>query len=115
MGHPKSVPGQSNNRLTLCGMSKLLDRISYSHNHAFIQDIKLQNQRVTYCGVNAHFQDGVAEKCIRDLQDLTCTTMLHASAYWPKAFLDHLWPYALRCVNETFISAPKRLDGKSVL
>ena len=25
MGHPMSVPGQSNNRLTLCGMSKLRD------------------------------------------------------------------------------------------
>ena len=36
MGHPKSVPGQSNNRLTLCGMSKLLDRISYSHNWLLI-------------------------------------------------------------------------------
>ena len=83
--------------------------------HAFIQDIKSQNQRVTYCGINAHFQNGVAEKRIRDLQDLTHTTMLHASARWPKAFSDHLWPYALRCVNETFISAPKRLDGKSAL
>ena len=32
--------------------------------HVFIEDIKLQNQQVTYCSVNAHFQNGVAEKCI---------------------------------------------------
>ena len=37
----------------------------------FLEDIKLQNQRITYCGVNAHIQNGVAEKRIRDLQDLT--------------------------------------------
>ena len=61
----------------------------------FLEDIKLQNQRITYCGVNAHIQNGVAEKRIRDLQDLTCTAMLHASARWPKAFSTHLWPYAL--------------------
>ena len=50
-----------------------------------------------------------------DLQDLTHTAMLHASACWPKAFLNHQWLYALQCVNETHISAPKRLNGKSAL
>ena len=41
--------------------------------------------------------------------------MLHASACWPKAFSNHLWPYALQCVNETHITAPKRFDDKSAL
>ena len=81
--------------------------------YAFIENIKQQNQKVTYCIVNAHFQNGVAEKRIQDLQDLTHTAMLHASAHWPKAFSNHLWPYVLRCINnETHISVPKRLDGK---
>jgi hypothetical protein len=31
---------------------------------AFIEDIRLQNQKVTYCSVNLHFQCRVAEKCI---------------------------------------------------
>ena len=79
----------------------------------FIEDIRSQNQQITYCGVNAHFQNGVAEKRIRDLQDLTRTAMLHASARWPRAFSPHLWPYALRCVNEVLILVPKRMDGKS--
>ena len=83
--------------------------------HAFIEDIKWQNQKVTYCGINVHFQNGVAEKRIRDLQDLTPTAMLHASACWPRAFLNHLWPYTLRCINEMHISVPKRLDDKSAL
>ena len=52
----------------------------------FTNDVIQNNQQVTYCGVNAHFQNGVAEKRIQDLQDLTRTAMLHASAKWPKAF-----------------------------
>ena len=79
----------------------------------FIEDIRSENQPITYCGVNAHIQNGVAKKCIRDLQDLTGTAMLHASACWPRAFSPHLWPYALRCVNEVLILVPKSMDGKS--
>ena len=63
--------------------------------NAFIGVVFAQGQEITYCGVNAHFQNGVAEKRIRDLQDLTRTSLLHAAARWPKAILVHLWPYAL--------------------
>ena len=37
--------------------------------NGFIQACKDNNQGITYCGVNAHFQNGVAEKRIRDLQE----------------------------------------------
>jgi hypothetical protein len=30
--------------------------------------VKKQPQTISFCGVNAHFQNGVAEKIIRDLQ-----------------------------------------------
>ena len=79
----------------------------------FMKAIEEQQQSITFCGVNAHFQNGIAEKRIRDLQDLTRTVMLHASGKWPKAFASHLWPYALRCVNESMNSVPKRADGRS--
>ena len=36
--------------------------------NGFIQACKDNNQGLTYCGVNAHFQNGMAEKRIRDLQ-----------------------------------------------
>ena len=39
--------------------------------NAFIGDVFAQRQEITYCGVNVHFQNGVAEKRIWDLQDLT--------------------------------------------
>ncbi len=44
----------------------------------FKDDCKKKNQQLTFCGVNAHFQNGRAEKTIRDLQDATRTSLLHA-------------------------------------
>jgi hypothetical protein len=39
----------------------------------FMELIRRERQSITFCGVNAHFQNGVAEKRIRDLQDMTHT------------------------------------------
>ena len=69
-------------------------------NNGFIQACKLQNQRLTYCGVNAHFQNGIAEKQIRDLQEQARIMLLHAINQWPNMLSIHLWPYAFRHANE---------------
>ena len=46
--------------------------------NAFIADCKAERQGLSYCGVNTHFQNGVAERRIRDLQEQTRTSMLYA-------------------------------------
>ena len=46
--------------------------------NAFIADCKAQRQGLLYCGVNTHFQNRVAERRIRDLQEQTRTSMLYA-------------------------------------
>ena len=38
--------------------------------NAFRESILRAHQGLSFCGVNAHFQNGIAEKRIRDLQDL---------------------------------------------
>ena len=45
-------------------------------NKGFIENSQLSNQCLTYCGVNAHFQNGIAEKKIRDLQEAARTSLL---------------------------------------
>jgi hypothetical protein len=53
------------------------------------------NQRVTFCGVNAHFQNGIAKKAICDLRESARKQLLHAWHQWPDALHLALWHYAL--------------------
>ena len=79
--------------------------------NGFIQACKDNNQGLTYCGVNAHFQNGVAEKRIRDLQEQARTMLLFAVHKWPKMLSMALWPYALRMANEVRNATP--LDNQN--
>ena len=49
----------------------------------------------------------VAEKRIRDLQDMARMMLLHAQRRWPQAITIHLWPYALQKANDVHNSTPK--------
>ncbi len=66
----------------------------------FMAAIKEAGQTIIFCGVNAHFQNAVAERRIRTLQDQARTMLIHAEHRWPKAIDAHLWSYALRVANE---------------
>jgi Reverse transcriptase (RNA-dependent DNA polymerase) len=73
---------------------------------AFITEIHRCGQSILYCGVNAHHQNGRAEKKIRDLQELARTMLLHARQRWPSAVTTNLWPFALRVANEVSNTTP---------
>lgn len=78
----------------------------------FTSHARKLGQRVTHCGVNAHFQNGIAERRIRDLQDRGRTMLVHAKHHWPDAIEPCLWPYAIRLANEAHNCTPIR-DGLS--
>ena len=63
--------------------------------NGFIQACKDNNQGITYCGVNAHFQNGVAEKRIRDLQEQARTMLL----------------FTVHCYNTTFVPLGRETWG----
>jgi GAG-pre-integrase domain len=44
------------------------------------EDIRRQGQSISYYGVGAHHQNGLIEKRIQDLQDLTCTCIIYAAS-----------------------------------
>ena len=81
----------------------------------FVQDVAKQGQTLSFCGVNAHFQNGIAEKRIRDLQESARKQLLHAKARWSAAVDLSLWPYALRSANHLRNSLPDDEDGSSPL
>ncbi|KAL7472405.1 hypothetical protein ACHAW6_000532 [Cyclotella cf. meneghiniana] len=83
--------------------------------NAFINHCSQWQQRHTYCGVNAHFQNGLAERAIRDITEVGRKQLLHAMARWPQVVDLALWPYALRYAVHIFNTAPVLPNGSSRL
>ena len=66
----------------------------------FHEAIKIGQQSITFCGPNAHHQNGKAESRIKDITTHAMTALLHAAHRWPEAVNAHLWPAAVeRYVN----------------
>ena len=74
--------------------------------HKWIRACAKQKQRLTFAGVNALHQNGVAERRIRELQEMAQTMMVHANRRWPQCFSMMLWPYALRMANHVYNYTP---------
>ncbi len=81
--------------------------------NAFKNSCSAKGQWLTFCGVNAHFQNGIAEKAIRDLRENARKQLLHARQRWPAAIHLALWPYALRSAGNLHNTLPVLEDGTS--
>jgi transposase InsO family protein len=52
-------------------------------------------QELSFSGVGAHHQNGVAERAIQTITNMARANMIHAQLHWPEwAFID-LWPLAM--------------------
>jgi hypothetical protein len=91
-----------------CGNGQFAD-------NAFKNSCSTKGQRLTFCGVNAHFQNGIAEKAIRNLCKSAQKQLLHACQRWPAAIHLALWPYALRSAAHLHNTLPVLEDGTSRL
>ena len=83
--------------------------------NAFISNCQAKQQSLSYCGVNAHFQNGITEQCIWDLQEQTRTSMLYAMSKWKRMVLICLWPYAMRHANDVANMTPRKGEEPSPL
>ena len=83
--------------------------------NAFMEEVRKQQQTISFCGVNSHFQNGIAEKRIRDLQEKARTALLHAQNRWKEAIHVSLWPFALTEANNVLINVPSRPNGASMI
>ena len=80
---------------------------------AFMDNVRKAGQTITFCGVGAHHQNGVAERRIRDITESACTMLLHAAHQWPKAITSNLWPQALKHAVNVRNALPRK--GKNSL
>jgi hypothetical protein len=72
-------------------------------------------QQLTFCGANAHFQNGITKQAIWDLLESVRKQLLRARACWPEAVHFALWPYALRNAAYLHNNLPVLEDGTSRL
>ena len=62
---------------------------------AYKDDLDKRHQEMSYSGVGAHGQNGVAERAIQTVTHSARTMMLHQALLWPEQFDMRLWPFAL--------------------
>jgi hypothetical protein len=67
---------------------------------AFQADCKRLGQKLTFCGVGAHHQNGVVERKIKDVTLAARTMLLHAIRFWPEYISIILWPFAVKCTED---------------
>jgi hypothetical protein len=61
----------------------------------FKENISDNNQTLTFSGVGAHHQNGVAERAVKTITTWARTMLLHAVIMWPDQANLELWPFAL--------------------
>ena len=74
--------------------------------NAWMNHCHKYNQRLTYAGVNAHHQNGIAERRIRELQSMARTMFIHAAKRWSNCITANLWPYAIRHASNAINNTP---------
>ena len=79
----------------------------------FIRDVQNNGQSISYSDANAHFQNSIAEKRIRDIQEYARKTILHGMAKWPEVMSSNLWSYAAQNTNDHICSIPDQPDSTS--
>ena len=62
----------------------------------FKSNVSDNNQTISYCGVVAHFQNGIAEADIKKLTEKANTMLIHANHQWPEFIQPCLQTFALK-------------------
>jgi Integrase core domain. len=75
----------------------------------FVEHLRVHNQRIQYCGVNAHHKNGVAERAIRTVSEIARALLLHAAAHWPAGVDGSLWPMAVDYACHLYNTLPNSL------
>jgi len=76
----------------------------------WVNHCNANNQTLTFAAVNAHHQNGIAERRIRQLQDQARSMMIFAKSRWPKCIDVALWPYAMLMACDSINLTPSMQD-----
>jgi len=80
---------------------------------SFLSSIKKCMQRITFCGVGAHHQNGITENTIKQLTLVSRTILIHAQSHWPEYITTMFWPFALKAAQDRLNQLNMSLDGRT--
>ena len=78
----------------------------------WVADCFRKGQPLTFAGVNAHHQNGLANRRIREIQELARTMLIHTAKRWPKCVTTNLWPYVIQMANDVLNKTPRLQDDQ---
>jgi hypothetical protein len=73
----------------------------------FVKHINETHQLIRFCGTNAHHQNGVAERAIQRISNMTRSMILHASIDWKDGIDASSWPQAVTYAAHIYNNTPK--------
>ena len=79
----------------------------------FMTHVHESDQRITFSGVGAHHQNGVAERNIGTVSRKARTQLLHAQLRWSEETPTSLWPMSLNHAVQPINVLPKIDEGMS--
>jgi hypothetical protein len=74
----------------------------------FKADLITKRQQLTFSGVGAHHQNGVAERAIQTVTTWARSMLLHHALHWPDQSRLDLWPFALEHVVYLWNHLPRK-------
>lgn len=80
---------------------------------AFRTDCETNSQKISFSGVGAHHQNGVAERNIKTISQWARANMLHAAFHWHEHANIKLWPQAVDYAVWVFNRLPSVDNGLS--
>ena len=73
---------------------------------AFVSHIREHSQRLRFCGANAHHKNGIAERAVQSVSNISRALILHASAHWKNGIDSSLWPMAVTYATHLYNHLP---------
>ena len=89
----------------------------------FVKDCKDKAQKLFFCGVGSHHQNGIVKQRIKSISEDARTMLAHGHHLWPEVVTKSLWPYALKAsvrarnkfnLDENGLSPEEKLSGVKV-
>ena len=88
------------------------DKGRFSDN-GFVDAVNGKDQKITFCGVGTHHQNGIIENKNKILTTGGRTLLLHGRRMWPKMIDEMFWTFAIKAVAERLNSLQVDLTGQT--